>query len=149
MAAARRASRSAREDVEEPAELLVSLQPAETHAYGAETWTLKLRVRRGKASYVVKNVGELVHAWETRSELSYGKNLSFVHSPGAFDERARAILDLTARVVHSQQALFASRWRYWDAGRGTPGRTARAAPSGRRRRRRTRSPRRRRRMPCC
>ena len=118
-AAARRASRSAREDVEEPAELLVSLQPAETHAYGAETWTLKLRVRRGKASYVVKNVGELVHAWETRSELSYGKNLSFVHSPGAFDERARAILDLTARVVHSQQALFASRWRYWDAGRGT------------------------------
>ncbi len=118
-AAARRAARTAREDLEEPAEILVSLQPAETYSYGTETWTLKLKVRRGRASYVVKNMGDLVRAWETHAELSYGRNLSFVHTPGAFTERARGILDLAARVVHSQQALFASRWRYWEAGRGT------------------------------
>ena len=118
-AAARRALRTAREDLGDPADFEVTLLPASTYAYGTQTWLLKLRVRRGRASYIVRNMGELVRARERHAELSYGENLSFVHTPGAFTERARAILGLAARIVHSQQALFSSRYKYWDAGRWT------------------------------
>ena len=90
-AAARRALRTAREDLGDPADFEVTLLPASTYAYGTQTWLLKLKVRRGRASYIVRNMGELVRAWERHAELSYGKNLSFVHTPGAFTERARAI----------------------------------------------------------
>ncbi len=117
-AAALRATRTSCEAPSEPAELLVTLMPSNDY-YSEGVWLLKLRVRRGKASYVVKNMGELVHAWETHDEILYGKNLSLVHRPEAFTERSRAIMGLVSRVVHSQQALFASRYGYWSVGSGT------------------------------
>lgn len=105
----------------EPVELLAGLSPASTETYrseAAQTWLLKLRVRRGKAIYVVKNVAELARAYLGRYEYSYGKRLSFVHEPEAFDERSRHILEFVTRIVRSQQALFLSRYNYMDAGRG-------------------------------
>ena len=106
----------------EPVELLATLACTRSSYYyyrTTSTRVLKLKVRRGKTSYVVKNMSSLVQAYETGAELSYGKNLTFVHTPAAFTERAQALMGIVARIVHSQQALFMSRDRYWDAGRGT------------------------------
>ena len=120
-AAAQRARAAVRQPLEEPVELLVTLSPAPTAIYqrGSQALALKLRVRSGKATYVVKNVATLVQTWEEGAEFSYGKNLSFAHVPEAFTPRARRLLAVVARVVHSQQALFMSRYNYWSAGRGT------------------------------
>lgn len=109
------------EDDQAPVELLASLSPAEGGMLDApqdSPWLLKLRVRRDKATYVVKNVAELTRAYLARREHSYGKRLSFVHEPSAFDERSLAVLDLIVGIVESQQALFLSRWNYSGAGRG-------------------------------
>ncbi len=106
----------------EPVELLATIGCSNSSYYYSRTYltrTLKLKVRRGKVSYVVKNMSALVQAYETGTELSYGKNLSFVHTPAAFTERAQAIMGIVRRIVHSQHAFFMSRDRYWDAGRGT------------------------------
>ncbi len=119
--AAQRARTNARRSPMEPVELLVTISPASEAIYrrGSQTLALKLKVSSGKTSYVVKNVASLVQAWEEGSEFSYGKNLTFVHGPEAFTAQARALLAVVARVVHSQQALFMSRYDYWSAGRGT------------------------------
>lgn len=120
-AAAQRARTTVRQPLAQPAELLVTVSPAPTAIYqrGSQTLVLKLRVRSGKATYVVKNVATLVQAWEEGAEFSYGKNLAFAHVPEAFTPQARRLLSIVARVVHSQQALFMSRYNYWSAGRGT------------------------------
>ncbi len=119
--AAQRARTNARHSPMEPVELLVTISPAPKAIYrhGSQTLALKLQVRSGKTTYVVKNVASLVQAWEEGAELSYGKNLTFVHGPEAFTAQARALLAVVARIVHSQQALFMSRYDYWSAGRGT------------------------------
>ena len=107
-----------------PPEEPVSLACELTHDAAGErptsaTFRLKLRVCRGKTKYVVKNVAALVKAWETGGVASYGRNLTFAHVPSAFTSEAREILAFVARVAASQQALFASRWQYQGAGRGT------------------------------
>ncbi len=119
-AAARRQRALLRQGADaDPAELLVSIVPTAESFYGTASWCLKLRVRQGKASYVVKNVGELVDAWRCGAEVCYGKNLTLVHVPAAFTPASHALLDTVTRIVDSQQALFASRWKYLEAGRGT------------------------------
>ncbi len=118
--AAQRARTNARQPLMEPVELLVTISPAPKAIYrhGSQTLALKLQVRSGKTTYMVKNVASLVQAWEEGAELSYGKNLTCVHGPEAFTAQARALLAVVSRVVHSQQALFMSRYDYWSAGRG-------------------------------
>ena len=103
----------------EPADFDVSIIPPSS-PYGFEnTLCLRLKVRRGKASYVVKNMGELVHAWKTGAQVTHGKNLTLAYLPGNLTERACKLLDLITRIVDTQQALFSSRWQYMQAGRGT------------------------------
>ncbi len=74
-----------------------------------ETWNVGLRVTRGKASYVVKHIDEVVHAWRAGRLYSYGKNLSFVHRRAAFTEHANAILEMLAPIVDAQWALHTAR----------------------------------------
>ena len=120
-ASAAREERAARtRPPEEPVELACELTHDVGNEYfGGSTYRLKLRVRRGKAKYVVKNMAALVKAWETGGVASYGRNLSFAHVPSAFTQEARKILAFVTRVATSQQALFASRWQYQGAGHGT------------------------------
>ena len=102
----------------EPAELLLTLMPAQDTYYAQDAWCVKLRIRRGGASYVVKSVSALMGAYQRGDVVTYGKNLSFPHVASAFTEPARQILEILSRVVASQQALYASRWKYQAAGRG-------------------------------
>ena len=103
----------------EPADFEVSIIPPSS-PYGFDgTLCLRLKVRRGKASYVVKNMGDLVHAWKTGAQVTHGKNLTLTYLPGNLTERACKLLDIITRIVDTQQALFSSRWQYMQAGRGT------------------------------
>lgn len=104
-----------------PVELLPTILPARDSIYSSseQTWCIKLRVRSGSATYVVMNISALVDAWRSGSTVTYGKNLSFAHTPEAFTERARELLKLVLRVAASQRALFLSRWKYQEAGSGT------------------------------
>lgn len=113
------AMRHPKGQLNEPADLLVTILPSRNAFYGVSSWCVKLRVRCGKASYVVKNIAELVEACRTGATVRYGKNLSFSHVPSAFTERARRVIGILSRVVASQQALYTSRWRYQEVGRGT------------------------------
>lgn len=90
-----------------------------SRAFDADSLALKLTVRRGSASYVVKNVSEIVRAWRRGSEISYGKKLTFAHIRDAFDEHSAQLLDLVGRIVDTQHALYVSRWDYVGGGRGT------------------------------
>lgn len=72
------------------------------------TWELRLRIGDGSSIYLVKQIDGLVQAWESRTERSYGRNLSFVHDHGAFSERANRLLALLASVLHTQAAVRAA-----------------------------------------
>ncbi|MBM6774221.1 DEAD/DEAH box helicase [Olsenella profusa] len=102
----------------EPVELLATLLPARDAYYDDPAWCVKLRVRRGSASYVVKSISALVEACRTGATVTYGKGLSFAHVGAAFSERSRAVVAVLSRVTASQGALFASRWKYQQVGRG-------------------------------
>lgn len=117
-ATARRERRRGDSGLASRASLAVSLVHP-SRAFDADSLALKLTVRRGSASYVVKNVSEIVRAWRRGSEISYGKKLTFAHTRDAFDERSARLLDLVGRIVDTQHALYVSRWDYVGGGRGT------------------------------
>lgn len=104
----------------EPVVLVPTLAPGGSSTYRSAAlsqWTVKFKVQRGSASYVVKSIGSLVDAWENGEYFEYGKNLAFVHSPSAFDERSNRLLELVSRVIKAQQAMHYSYDRYWREGR--------------------------------
>lgn len=117
-ATARRERRRADSGPAPRASLAVSLVHP-SRAFDADSLALKLTVRRGSASYIVKNVSEIVRAWRRGFEISYGKKLAFAHTRDAFDERSARLLDLVGRIVDTQHALYVSRWDYVGGGRGT------------------------------
>ena len=115
-----RVRRRVEREQEQPVALQLTVLPAsDTHQTASRAWCVKLKVCRGKASYIVKNVAALLDAYRSGAEVAYGKNLSFVHVPEAFTARSRRLLDIMGHIARSQQALFRSRWRYQSAGRGT------------------------------
>ncbi len=93
------------------------VRPARAASYSQ--LALKLTVHLGGAKYIVKNVGQVVDAWRSGAVYSYGPKISLAHVRSNFDERSAGLLDLLARVVDTQKALYLSRWDYMDGGRGT------------------------------
>ena len=84
----------------------------------SDTWSLGLKVVRGKTSYVVKGIGDLIDAWHTGDVVRYGKNLEFAHRPEAFTDRANKLLKLLSDVVETQQSLYvAQESRFYGAER--------------------------------
>ena len=50
------------------------------------SWALELRIRCGLVSYVVKDIDGMAAAYARGGTFSYGKKLTFLHAPEAFDE---------------------------------------------------------------
>ena len=99
------------EAAENPAELVCVLAkgtPGSYYRSEENTWSLGLKVVRGKASYVVKDLGAVVSAWREGREYSYGKNLAFVHRRGTFTDRANKLLDLIGPLIDAQKSLRSS-----------------------------------------
>ena len=117
-AAARRARRLNAPESTTRASLAVSLVHP-PRAFDSDSLALKLTVHRGSASYVVKNVSDIVRAWRCGSEVVYGKKLTLAHTRDTFDERSAQLLDIVGRIVDTQRALYVSRWDYVGGGRGT------------------------------
>ena len=93
------------------AELTCVIASADTfwrHSWSEDVWVLALRVSRGKATYVVKDIADLVDAWRSGSHFSYGKNLAFVHDRRAFSDRSNALLEMIAPLVDAQVALYSA-----------------------------------------
>ena len=86
--------------------LIQSAGAAWRYTWADDTWSLGLRITRGKASYVVKDIHELVSAWQTGAVVTYGKNLAFAHHQSAFSERANRLLEHISGVVESQRSLY-------------------------------------------
>ena len=113
------ALRETAEDVE-PADIQVSISSTTSgnryYSSQDDLWYLGLKVVRGKASYVVKHIDEVVEAWRERRSYRYGKNLEFVHRPAAFTERANRLLEMLSSVIDAQASLHRSReQRYYYA----------------------------------
>ena len=121
-AAALRATRTSCEAPSEPAELLVTLMPSNDY-YSEGVWLLKLRVRRRQGELRGQEHGpRWCTTWEeARRDPPTARTSPSPIVPEAFTPRRprAAHGPWWPRVVHSQQALFASRYRYWSAGRGT------------------------------
>ncbi len=96
---------------EAPAELTCVIASADTmwrYTWSQDTWVLGLKVSRGKATYVVKDIAELIDAWHTGAYYSYGKKLAFTHGRAAFSASANALLELLSPLVDSQSALYSA-----------------------------------------
>lgn len=72
---------------------------------GEKNSLLKLSVARGAASYVVKSIAAFAQACREGAEVAYGKRLSVIHVPSAFDEASWRLADLVTQIVESQVAL--------------------------------------------
>ena len=106
------------EHAEEPVDLVCVISSGE-NAYryswsNSGTWSLGLKVVRGKTNYVVKSIDKLVDAWHNGDVVRYGKNLEFAHRQVAFTDRANALLALLSDVLEAQQSLYvAQESRYY------------------------------------
>lgn len=72
---------------------------------GEKNFLLKLSVARGAASYVVKSIAAFAQACREGAEVAYGKRLSVIHVPSAFDEASWRLAGLVMQIVESQVAL--------------------------------------------
>ena len=72
---------------------------------GEKNFLLKLSVARGVASYVVKSIAAFAQACREGAEVAYGKRLSVIHVPSAFDEASWRLAGLVTQIVESQVAL--------------------------------------------
>ena len=77
-------------------------------SWSSDIWVLGLKISRGKTTYVVKDIGDLVFAWRTGQLYSYGKNLSFTHDRDVFSDRANTLLEMIAPLVDAQDAFYAA-----------------------------------------
>ena len=92
-----------------PAELECTIQTAGAayrYSWADDTWSLALRVSRGKASYVVKDIPQLIGAWRAGAVLTHGKNLSFLHHRRTFSEHANQLLEYLSALSDAQQSLY-------------------------------------------
>lgn len=71
---------------------------------------LTLRVRCGKVSYAVRNIRDLLRAWDEGKGMRFGAKLD-VPSLGMLDERSRRLLEVLSRIEHDS-ARFAERAVY-------------------------------------
>lgn len=71
---------------------------------------LTLRVRCGKVSYTVRNIRDLLRAWDEGKGMRFGAKLD-VPSLGMLDERSRRLLEVLSRIEHDS-ARFAERAVY-------------------------------------
>ena len=81
------------------------------------SWALEFRIRCGSVSYVVKDIDGMADAYVRGGTFSYGKKLTFVHSPEAFDETSAKLLNLVATTVAYLDDITSSRSASYDFAR--------------------------------
>ena len=87
--------------------IILTADAAWRYSSSRDTWALSLKIIRGKTSYVVKSVADLVRAWRSGAVYSYGKKLEFAHRRQAFTPEANELLEFLSAMVDAQASLFA------------------------------------------
>ena len=80
-------------------------------------WALEFRIRCGSVSYVVKDIDGMADAYVRGGTFSYGKKLTFVHVPEAFDGVSTKLLDFVAMTVAYLSDITSSRSASYDFAR--------------------------------
>ena len=81
------------------------------------SWAFEFRIRCGSVSYVVKDIDGMAGAYMRSGTFSYGKKLTFLHMPEAFDEVSVRLLDLIATTVAYLSDITRSRSASYDFAR--------------------------------
>ena len=84
---------------EEPVRLCVVL------VQDAGTWSMRLRVARGKTRYAVRDLQRLVQDVRAGAYATYGAGLGFVHAPGAFTASACQLVRFVDRALAVREQL--------------------------------------------
>jgi superfamily II DNA or RNA helicase len=79
--------------------------------FTSQGWQLRLHITvpSHSVNYVVKDIHELVRAVRWQQYVAYGKKLGFVHTRDAFDDRAKAVLDILDRAVEIRDSVSGHR----------------------------------------
>lgn len=81
------------------------------------SWALELRIRCGSVSYVVKDIDGMADACVRGGTFSYGKKLTFVHTPEAFEDVSTKLLNLVVTTVAYLDDITSSRSASYDFAR--------------------------------
>ena len=78
------------------------------------SWALEFRIRCGSVSYVVKDIDGMADAYVRGGTFSYGKKLTFVHTPEAFEDVSTKLLSLVVTTVAYLDDITSSRSASYD-----------------------------------
>ena len=81
------------------------------------SWALEFRIRCGSVSYVVKDIDGMADAYVRGGTFSYGKKLTFVHTPEAFEDVSTKLLSLVVTTVAYLDDITSSRSASYDFAR--------------------------------
>ena len=81
------------------------------------SWALEFRIRCGSVSYVVKDIDGMADAYVRGGTFSYGKKLTFVHTPEAFEDVSTKLLNLVVTTVAYLDDITSSRSASYDFAR--------------------------------
>ena len=81
------------------------------------SWALEFRIRCGSVSYVVKDIDGMADAYVRGGTFSYGKKLTFVHTPEAFEDVSTKLLNLVVTTVAYLDDITSSHSSSYDFAR--------------------------------
>ena len=81
------------------------------------SWALEFRIRCGSVSYVVKDIDGMADAYVRGGTFSYGKKLTFAHTPEAFEDVSTKLLSLVLTTVAYLDDITSSRSASYDFAR--------------------------------
>lgn len=70
-----------------------------TLTYGFRLWSVHFKLVGPQGSYVLKSISDFVQHMRTGERFSYGKKLTFTHTPNALTPQARAVARFLERAV--------------------------------------------------
>ncbi|MEG0460246.1 DEAD/DEAH box helicase [Gordonibacter sp.] len=76
--------------------------------YGYRSWSAHFRLVGESGSYVLRNITDFVHRMRTGAFFSYGKKLSFAHSPLLLSDHGRAVARFLDKAVSLREQVGGS-----------------------------------------
>lgn len=93
---------------EEPVEVIP------VFARSKESWVLRLKLKRGDAVYVVKDISEFLDHVKHEDLFRYGKKLSFVHARSIFTSTSQALISLLEAAEQTRRQTILTYSRFYS-----------------------------------
>lgn len=83
----------------------------EFEAGAANAMTVSFKIgRTGGKKYIIRDIESFVRSIEHEEEITYGKNLTFVHTADAFTEQSKPLISMLSRIVSVGDTLYLRGW---------------------------------------